>query len=176
MENNFNKISKEDKKSILFVAIFTVCMFCFFMFIARPLVVNGNSMNNTLQNGGLCLTLVAGAKNVGHRDIIVADCNGVEIIKRVIGTAGDIVDINYETDELSVNGEVLEEPYIAEHDLIEVGDMTGPVTVPDGYVFVMGDNRNHSTDSRYDVVGMVSVEDIRAKVLCRIFPSPSAIS
>lgn len=175
MENNFNKIPKYDKQSILIVAVFAIIVSLFFLFIARPLVVSGNSMNNTLHNGDYCMTQVIGAKNAERGDIIVVDCDGATIIKRVIGTAGDTVSINYETDEVSINDKVLEEPYIADTDLVEVGDMDAPVTIPDGYVFVMGDNRNHSTDSRFDVVGLVSVDDIKAKVLCRIFPSPSLL-
>ena len=176
MENNFNKIPKYDKQTILIVTVFAAIVIFVFMFIARPVMVDGNSMNNTLHNGDYCIGLVYGAKNAERGDIVVVDCNGATLIKRIIGMAGDTVNIDYETDEVSINGEVLEEPYIADTYLVKVGDMDASVTIPEGYVFVMGDNRNHSTDSRYDVIGLVSVDDIKAKVFCRLFPSPSLLN
>ena len=91
------------------------------------------------------------------------------IVKRVIATKGDTVDIDFSTGTVSVNGEVLEESYIAEPTTTQY-DITFPQTVPEGCIFVMGDNRNHSTDSRYGQLGMVDTRYVIGKVLMRIFP------
>ena len=91
------------------------------------------------------------------------------IVKRVIATEGDTVDIDFETGEVSVNGEVLDETYIAEKTQTHF-DMDFPQTVPEGCIFVMGDNRNHSTDSRCEALGMVDTRYVIGKVLMRIYP------
>ena len=73
------------------------------------------------------------------------------IVKRIIATGGDTVDIDPVTGDVLVNGEALDEPYIAEkiNTLEKMGDMTYPQTVPEGCIYVLGDNRNYSTDSRW---------------------------
>ena len=94
------------------------------------------------------------------------------LIKRVIATGGDTVDIDPVTGDVSVNGEVLDEPYINETiDVLEhMGDLTYPQTVPEGCVFVMGDNRNASTDSRDSRLGMVDERYILGHVQSVVFP------
>jgi signal peptidase I len=125
----------------------------------------------TLQDGDQMLV-----SNVGYTpekgDIVVLTKDEflpVPIVKRVIATAGDEVDIDFETGEVSVNGEVLDEPYIAEKTYTYF-DVEFPQTVPEGCIFVLGDNRNNSTDSRYGELGMVDTRYILGKVLCRIYP------
>lgn len=105
-----------------------------------------------------------------YGDIIVIHAETEEtIIKRVIATEGQEVDINCETGEVIVDGAVLDEPYI-KNPTYSSGNVTFPVTVPEGCVFVLGDNRAVSLDSRYDVIGMVDTDDILGKVILRIYP------
>ena len=94
------------------------------------------------------------------------------IIKRVIATEGQIVDIDFETGLVFVDGEPLNEPYIAEPTYTRL-DFDGMLTVPEGHVFVMGDNRNHSNDSRDASIGCVDERYILGKVLVRLFPISS---
>ena len=87
----------------------------------------------------------------------------------MIAVGGDRVDLNAETGEVFVNGQLLDEPYIAEATR-QKGDMEFPLTVPEGYLFVMGDNRMHSTDSRYQDIGFIDERDILGQVLYRTYP------
>ncbi len=93
------------------------------------------------------------------------------IIKRVIAVGGQTIDIK--DNQVIVDGEVLDEPYIAENSTTEdMGAFTGqyPLTVPEGYYFVMGDNRNHSTDSRARSVGFVKKDQIYGKAVVKYSP------
>ncbi|MDO5548753.1 MAG: signal peptidase I [Eubacteriales bacterium] len=142
-----------------------------FVFLVRIIGVSGESMVPTLQDGDQMLV-----SNIGYTpekgDIVVLTKDEflpVPIVKRVIATAGDEIDINFETGEVSVNGEVLDEPYIAE-ETYTYFDVEFPQTVPEGCIFVLGDNRNNSTDSRYSELGMVDTRYVLGKVLCRIYP------
>ena len=82
---------------------------------------------------------------------------------------GQTVDIDFDRGIVYVDGEPLDEPYIAELTTDPI-DFTGEITVPEGCVFVMGDNRNHSTDSRYSVIGCVDERCIMGKVYFTIYP------
>ena len=105
------------------------------------------------------------------RDIVVikSEALGKYIVKRVIAVEGQTVDIDVETGDVTVDGDVLDEPYIAER-MTEKGqgDMTYPLTVPEGYVFCMGDNRNNSTDSRFQIVGLIDTRYSVGKAFYRI--------
>ena len=82
----------------------------------------------------------------------------------MIGIEGDTIDIDFQNGIVYLNGEVLEEPYTAEPTYLQES-VTFPVTVPEGCLFVMGDNRNHSTDSRDDRVGFVDERDVLGRLL-----------
>ena len=94
---------------------------------------------------------------------------GRNLIKRIIAVGGQTIDIDFETGEVTVDGEVLDEPYILERTHLDEGTEF-PLTVPEGEVFVMGDNRNGSRDSRSLSVGTVKEEYIVGRVLFRFFP------
>lgn len=144
---------------------------CIALFFARSIVVSGHSMQPTLQNGDLMLT--SGLFYEPSRgDVVVLNKEtffyGQPIVKRVIAVAGDNIDINFQTGEVWLNGTLLDEPYIAEPTYTNEG-MPFPQTVPKGCVFVMGDNRNHSDDSRHPNLGMVDTRYIIGRV-CVVLP------
>ena len=119
-------------------------------------------------------------RNLGNTpekgDIVVLRKEGFysdqPIVKRVIATGGDTIDIDPVTGDVIVNGEVLDEPYILEkiNTLERMGDLTYPQTVPEGCIYVLGDNRNGSTDSRWSSLGMVDERYVLGHVLSVVFP------
>ena len=159
-------------ESLMTVLIFFVVVFTFFV---RLIGVDGTSMYPTLEDHSIMLV-----SNLNYTpekgDIVVLRKEGFygdqPIVKRIIATGGDTVDIDPVTGDVLVNGEALDEPYIAEkiNTLEKMGDMTYPQTVPEGCVFVMGDNRNASTDSRDARLGCVDTRYIMGRVYFTLFP------
>lgn len=150
------------------IIIFVVLLLTF---VIRTVTVFGPSMEPTLhERNGLLTTRLGGAPKNGQIVAIVQP-NAINepLIKRVIATGGQTVDIDFDTGEVSVDGTVLEEPYINDYTYLSY-DMTFPQTVPEGCVFVMGDNRNHSLDSRSSIVGMIDNRYILGKILFRFAP------
>lgn len=167
------KLSQEKKKefkqflleiSITAVAVILLCRVFF-----NIIVVDGHSMVPTFQDGAIIITQCH-FYDLEQGDIVVCDTDGYDglIVKRVIAMEGDELDIDYDTGTVSVNGTVLDEPYILEPTHEDLG-MEFPVTIQDGCVFVMGDNRNASLDSRSPDIGQISVDDIRGKYLITVF-------
>lgn len=143
------------------------------VFLLRISVVKGSSMLPTLEERDLVLVRVFGYSEPKHGDVIVVNDTGLlneALVKRVIGVAGDVVDIDRDTGTVYVNGEPLEEPYINERIREFYNNVEYPYTVPEDRVFVMGDNRNASTDSRASYVGALPYEQIVGKVLVRFWP------
>ena len=105
-------------------------------------------------------------------DVVIVDSYtsyGKPLVKRVIAKGGDTISIDYSTGAVTVNGELLQEDYIAEPTYLGY-DVEFPYTVPEGTVFVMGDNRNRSADSRYASIGQIEESQVIGKVLCILFP------
>ena len=151
-------------------AIITV--FLIFALAFRVVGVDGDSMNNTLQNGDW-LAVSGVTVNLERGDIVVVNQpweRNVPIIKRVIGVEGDTVDIDFEEGRVFVNGKEIYEPYIAEKTTLSY-DVEFPVTVGKDEIFVMGDNRNDSLDSRSGKIGMIDVHYVLGKALFRFYPA-----
>ena len=145
-----------------------------FSFLFRTVGVDGNSMNNTLQDKDRLFILSPILHKPKEKDIVIlnaVDTLDVLIIKRVIATEGQTVDLkrNGSVYDVYVDGVKLNEDYIKEPiNLYHVHNLKYPITIPKGYVFVMGDNRNDSTDSR--ALGPINVEKIKGSVLLRLTP------
>ena len=151
-----------------------------FVFLFRLVGVKGSSMYPTLfDHDYLVLESNFLYRTVRQGDIVVIDppqqaqLDG-SIVKRVIATGGQTVDIDFDLGIVYVDGEALDESYTFEptyRSYLEIGEgLDYPVTVHEGSVFVLGDNRNHSADSRYAPLGCVDESRILGRVLLRILP------
>ncbi|MDD3347146.1 signal peptidase I [Oscillibacter sp.] len=144
-----------------------------FTFAIRLIGVDGHSMVPTLQDGDRLLvlnSLLYGDYRYG--DIVVLRKEAFleePIVKRVIATAGQTVDIDFTTGGVYVDGALLKENYINELTFVEEGTEF-PLTVPEGSIFVMGDNRNHSSDSRDSRLGTVDARYVIGKAVFLAFP------
>ena len=157
----------------VFVAALTAIAIIF-VFIVRPVGVEGSSMEPTLHaKDWLLVTPIYNGPEYG--DIIISYPPTIfnePLVKRVIAVGGQTVDIDFNLGIVYVDGKALEETgYVMEPTTRRSGrDQTFPLTVPYGYVFMMGDNRNGSTDSRSLDVGFCREEYILGKAICRILP------
>lgn len=152
---------------VLFVAMAVVLIN---IYVVRIAAVNGASMEPTLQNGDVVLCSSLGyAPDYGDIVVTEMDVGEGDLIKRVIALEGDTVDVDYRTGMVIVNGKAMEEPYTLEPTYLE-GDVQFPVQVPAGRVFLLGDNRNNSVDSRRSALGMVPECTLLGKVYFRIYP------
>ncbi len=155
---------------LIALVVVAAIIFALFYFVIHIVTVQGSSMSPTLEQGdrvvisGLLYTPQQG-------DIVVTSDNNAlkkQLIKRVIATAGQTVEIDAEGNVI-VDGNVLEEEYLA-GTTASAGDMFYPVTLGENEVFVLGDNRDHSLDSRQASVGLIDVSDIKGRVLFRFYP------
>ena len=173
IENKKDKANGESEALDWLQCIVSALIVCIllFTFVFRVIGVVGSSMVPTLENGDrLIVSKLFFEPKYG--DIVVLrkrEFKEQPIIKRVIATEGQTVDIDFEEGIVYVDDVALDEPYV--NSLVhEPEDFTEPVTVPEGCVFVMGDNRNASTDSRYASIGCVDERLLLGKAYFRLFP------
>lgn len=138
-------------------------------FIFTIALVDGESMLPTLNNGDRLVVWRLGYQPQRGDIIVLQQAGKKPYIKRIIAVEGDTVDIDFNLHTVKVNGEILDENYVLEP-IARSGDMIFPLTVDKDCVFVLGDNRNNSTDSRFSSVGQVMDEDIMGKATIRLFP------
>ncbi|MDE6149204.1 MAG: signal peptidase I [Ruminococcus sp.] len=186
-ENNINELEEEKRtkpldnvldwlESFAF-AIFVVILI--FTFVLRTVVVKGESMSPNFHDKD---RLIISHFNLTPEkgDILVMNSYGLHetIIKRCIGTEGDKIKIDYNKNSVEVNGEIISNEYLGEPMIDKatynqeycVSSGVYEYIVPEGMIFVMGDNRNGSSDSRSSFVGFISEEDVLGKVVFRIYP------
>lgn len=168
------------------LSLFVISMV--FTFLLKIVTVKGESMKNTLLPENKLLT-TAWCNSPEAGDIIIIDAStalllddnnkpvhktglGKNIVKRVVATEGQTVDIDFERGTVYIDGVMLDESYVIGLTHLDEGAFTGkyPVTVPEGCVFVLGDNRSVSKDSRSDEIGFVENENIIGKVIFRLSP------
>jgi len=174
-EKKVNREVYEWIRTLLCVAAVSVVLFGF---ILRPIRVDGESMRETLQDGDLLIALcgwLCGDYEAG--DIVIVSVptfkEGKPIVKRVIATGGQTVDIDFETGVVYVDDTALEEDYIREPTFTKEG-LEFPVTLGEGQLFVMGDNRNRSTDSRSPDIGPVEEEYVIGRAAFLLLPGKTA--
>ena len=168
-----NRMELYDWLQCLVLAV--VFVIFIFIFIGRTIGVQGDSMYGTLHNRDRVVT-----SNLfftpSNNDVIIffspaPDFNGMPLVKRVIATAGQTIDIDFSNGDVIVDGIVVYEPFIFDKTRVSA-QFNGPITIPEGYLFVMGDNRNNSTDSRSGSVGLVDTRYVLGRVLFLLLPGP----
>lgn len=187
LNNNLDTdYTTKKKKSDIFawlrsIGITTVVAGVIIIFVAQIVNINGQSMAPTFYHGDRVLMCKID-KNYKQGDIIVAKHVIQEpIIKRIIATEGQVVDFDLDAKEVTVNGKIIPGSKFNLPDGETIIDplsgtmMKFPQTVPKDCVFVLGDNRMHSSDSRFSQIGMIPKDKILGKVILRIFPNPGLL-
>ena len=152
-----------------------------FVFVVRLVGVDGSSMMPTLWHGDFLLlesNFLYDADDIQYGDIVVLnepyywERGRQLIVKRVIATEGQTVNIDFTTGDVYVDGACLQENYILEKIMYDSGEFTldYPVTVPEGHIFVLGDNRNNSADSRLSYIGMIDEDCVLGKAVAIALP------
>ncbi|MDO4730706.1 MAG: signal peptidase I [Clostridia bacterium] len=171
-KNNSNEVKAvffEWIEALVTSIVIVVLLFTLFL---RVVNISGSSMENTLHNNDKVILTNFMYENPSAGDIVVvskAQNLNEPIIKRVIAVEGQTVDINFTTGNVSIDNKVIKEPYIKNATVNNEG-MQFPVTVPEGHIFVLGDNRMNSKDSRSPQIGMIDTRNVVGKALFVIFP------
>ncbi len=172
LETEINRVRYKQKyrsvmKSTIYMLITVAAAAILVATLWLPVLqIYGNSMTPTMHNGDIVFSLKSSDFEQG--DVVAFYYNNKILVKRVIAGPADWVDIT-EDGTVYVNGELLEEPYVADKALGDT-NIELPYQVPDAKVFVMGDHRSTSVDSRNTAVGCVAEEQVVGKIIFRIWP------
>ncbi len=155
-------------KTVCITMLFVILCFTY---VGRTAIVNGRSMESTLYEDDMLILLSVG-REPAQGDVVACNCEGLGevIVKRVAAVGGQQVDIDFEAGKVYVDGKEFTVDGIENITTDSESGFEYPLTVPQGYYFVLGDNRQHSTDSRSSFVGFVSRDDILGRAVFRILP------
>lgn len=159
----YNRVLRNTIYTLITVAAIAVLVATLFLPVLR---IYGSSMAPTLSDGDIVVSVKGGEYERG--DVVAFWFNNKILVKRVVALPGEWVDIDADG-TVSVNGEPLAEPYLTDKALGEC-DLELPYQVPDGRLFVMGDHRSTSQDSRSSAVGCVSEEMLVGRLVFRVWP------
>lgn len=162
-EKHFRSVLGSTVVLLLVVAAMATLLVTLFLPVLQ---VTGVSMEPTLNDGDIIVLLKTSSLDIG--DLCAVRVAGNVLLKRVIAGPGDWVDID-EKGDVYVNGELLDEPYVT-NKALGITDLTYPCRVPDNAIFVMGDHRSISVDSRSSEVGYISYEQIIGRAIIRVWP------
>lgn len=162
-QRRYNTVLKSTVYTLVTVAAVAVLVATLWLPVLQ---IYGSSMTPTLQDGQIIFSVKTGTMEQG--DIIAFYYNNKILIKRVIATPGEWVNIT-EDGTVYINDRLLEEPYLTEK-AFGNADIEFPYQVPDDKLFVMGDHRATSADSRHTAVGCVSPDQIVGKIIFRVWP------
>lgn len=170
-EQNTKKVDvkKEIFQWIQSLIISVIIVALIFTFVGRVNTVRGSSMEPNFHEGDRIITTNLHGKLKYGDVVVIKRKDDTPLIKRIIGVEGDTIEVDPIKGEVKVNGKLLQEDYINEITYTNYGT-TYPAVVPEGHYFVMGDNRNHSDDSRNPKIGMIDEKNIFGKVVFRLFP------
>lgn len=148
-----------------------------FTFLVRLIGVSGPSMQDTLYTGDRIVVINSLFCDFQPGDVVVVNAYNAQLdetlVKRIVAVGGQTVDIDFLTGTVYVDGEALDEPYIKEPTYTTDGTRF-PLTLEEDQVFIMGDNRNHSTDSRSTMLGVIDERYVVGKAVFLLFPGKTA--
>lgn len=172
LENELKRVKYNERygrtfRSTIYVLITVAAVAVLVATLFLPVLqIYGSSMTPTLYDGDVVLSVKSSEWNKG--EIVAFYYNNKILVKRVIASAGEWVELD-EQGNLYINGSLVDEPYVKDKALGEC-DIKMPYQVPEGRIFVMGDHRSVSVDSRSTAVGCVAEEQIVGKLVFRIWP------